>query len=128
MFAKIRQNLLIRALNLLFASLSWIRSQRVFRWSYSLIAFFAERVAKKDYYLKKIRWIKEKFDSNHPGLTVTKKILRGTNPHHRKILIKSFIINQSLVGTNKRKDFSISRQRGIDQEVILIASFHISLP
>jgi len=77
MFAKIRQNLLIRDLNLLFARLAWIRSERVFS---------------------------------------------------RKTLIKTFIINQSLVGTNKRKDFSISRQRGIDQEVILIASFHISLP
>jgi hypothetical protein len=109
MLAKIKQHLLIRAVNLLFASLSWIKNERVFRWSYSLIALLAEKLAKKDYYVKKIRWIKEKFDSNHPSLTVTKKILQGTNPHHRKTLIKTFIINQALVGTNKRKDFSISR-------------------
>jgi hypothetical protein len=109
MLAKIKQHLLILAVNLLFASLSWIRNERVFRWSYSLIALLAEKLAKKDYYVKKIRWIKEKFDSNHPSLTVTKKILQGTNPHHRKTLIKTFIINQALVGTNKRKGFSISR-------------------
>ncbi len=30
MLAKIKQDLLIRALNLLFASLAWIRSERVF--------------------------------------------------------------------------------------------------
>ena len=107
--AKVKRDLLVRAINLLFASLSWIKNERVFRWSYSLIALLAEKLAKKDYYVKKIRWIKEIFDSNHPSLTVTKKILRGTNPHHRKTLIKTLIINQALVGTNKRKDFSISR-------------------
>ena len=109
MLAKIKQHLLILAVNLLFASLSWIKNERVFRWSYSLMALLAEKLAKKDYYVKKVRWIKEKFDSNHPSLTVTKMILEGTNPHHRKTLIKTFIINQALVGTNKRKDFSFSR-------------------
>jgi len=106
MIAKIKQDLLVRALNFLFSSLSWIRNERVFRWSYSLIAWLAEKLAKKDYYVKKIRWIKEIFDNNHPSLTVAKKILRGTNPHHRKTLIKTFIINHALVGTNKRKAFS----------------------
>ncbi len=109
MLAKVKRDLLVCALNLLFASLSWIKNERVFRWSYSLIALLAEKLAKKDYYVKKIRWIKEKFDSNHPSLTVTKKILQDTNPHHRKTLIKTLIINQALVGTNKRKGFSISR-------------------
>ncbi len=107
--AKVKRDLLVRAINLLFASLSWIKNERVFRWSYSLIALLAEKLAKKDYYVKKIRWIKEIFDSNHPSLTVTKKILQDTNPHHRKTLIKTLIINQALVGTNKRKGFSISR-------------------
>ncbi len=109
MLADIKQNLLVRALNLLFGALASIRSERVFGWSYSLIALLAEKLARKDYYVKKIKWIKEKFDSNHPSLTVTKKILQDTNPHHRKTLIKTLIINQALVGTNKRKDFSISR-------------------
>ena len=101
-----KQNLFIHSINLLFAALSWVRNERVFRWSYSLIALLAEKLAKKDYYVKKIRWIKEKFDTNHPSLTVTKKILRGTNPYHRKTIIKTFVINQLLVGTNKRKAFS----------------------
>ncbi len=101
-----KQGLFIHSINLLFAALSWVRNERVFRWSYSLIALMAEKLAKKDYYVKKIRWIKEKFDTNHPSLTVTKKILRGTNPYHRKTIIKTFVINQLLVGTNKRKAFS----------------------
>lgn len=106
MFDKIKQTVLIKALNLLFAALSRIKSKKAFRWSYSLLAFFAEKLVKKDYYVEKIRWIKQLFDSNHPSLTVTKKILQGTNPHHRKTIIKSFIINQLLIGTNKRKAFS----------------------
>ena len=67
MLAKIKQHLLIRAVNLLFASLSWIRNERVFRWSYSLIAFLAEKLAKKDYYVKKIRWIKENLTATIPA-------------------------------------------------------------
>ena len=106
MLASIKQNLLIHALNLLFAALAWIKSERAFRWAYSLIALLAENLVRKDYYVRKIRWIKEKFDSNHPSLAVTKNILRGTNPHHRKTILKAFIINQCLVGTNKRKAFS----------------------
>jgi MoaA/NifB/PqqE/SkfB family radical SAM enzyme len=106
MSINLKQNLLIHTLNLLFTILSRIRSKRLFRWAYSLIAFLAEKLVKKDYYVETIRWIKELFDGNHPSLTVTKKILRGTNPHHRKTIIKAFIINQLLVGTNKRKDFS----------------------
>jgi MoaA/NifB/PqqE/SkfB family radical SAM enzyme len=106
MVFNLKQNLLIRALNLLFVFLAWIRSERVFRWSYSLIALLAEKLVKKDYYVERIRWIKGKFDSNHPSLTVTKRILRSTNPHHRKTVIRTFIINQLLVGTNKRKAFA----------------------
>lgn len=106
MLARIKQNLLIHALNVLFVTLAWIKNERVFRWAYSLIALLAEKLVKKDYYVRKIKWIKEIFDSNHPSLAVTKKILRGTNSHHRKTIIKAFIINQCLVGTNKRKAFS----------------------
>lgn len=110
--ASLKQNILIHALNLLFALLAWIRNDRVFKWSYSLIAFLAEKLVKKDYYVEKIRWIKDLFDSKHPSLIVTKTILRGTNPHHRKTIIKAFIINQLLVGTNRRKDFS-ERHNGL---------------
>jgi len=108
----VKQVLLIRSLSLLFAVLSRIRNEKVFKWSYSLIAFLAEKLVKKDYYVEKIRWIKELFDGNHPSLTVAKKILRGTNPHHRKTILRAFIINQLLVGTNKRKEFS--RKNGGD--------------
>lgn len=97
---------LIRTLNFLFLILAWIKNDRFFRWSYSLIARLAQKLVKKDYYVARIKWIKEIFDNNHPSLTVIKKILRGINPHHRKTIIKAFIINQLLVGTNKRKAFS----------------------
>jgi len=112
LLATIKQNLLVHTLNLLFASLSWIENERIFRWAYSLIAILAEKLAKKDYYVNKIRWIKGLFDRDHPSLTIAKKILRGTNPHHRKTLIKTFIINQALVGTNKRKEFA-DRNEGL---------------
>ena len=71
-----------------------------------MLAFLAEKLAKKDYYVAKIRWVKEKFHDDHPSLEATKKILRGINPNQRKTVIKTFIINQLLVGTNKRKAFS----------------------
>jgi len=76
------------------------KNESVFKRLYSLIAWLAEKLVKKDYYVKKIRWIKELFDSNHPSLTVTKKILRGTNPHHRKTIIKAFY-HQPLSGGNQ---------------------------
>lgn len=110
MIADIKQYFLVYALNMLFAALAWIRNERAFTWSYTLIAFLAEKLAKKDYYVAKIRWIKQKFDSNHPSLSVTKRILQGINPHHRKTIIKTFVINQLLVGTNKRKAFSERNQ------------------
>ncbi len=110
MLVHIKQYLLVHALNSLFAILARIRSERAFMWSYWLIAFLAEKLVKKDYYVAKIRWIKEKFDSKHPSLNVTKKILHGTNPHHRNTIIKTFVINQLLVGTNKRKAFSDKNQ------------------
>jgi MoaA/NifB/PqqE/SkfB family radical SAM enzyme len=105
MLEKIKQKLLVHLINFLFALLSWIKNERLFRWSYALLAFLSEKLAKKDYYVEKIRWIKGLFDNNHPSLAVTKKILRGINPHYRKTLIKTAIINQMLVGTNKRKEF-----------------------
>jgi len=106
MLTSLKQTVLVHAINALFSLLARIKSERVFRWSYSLIVLIAEKLVKKDYYVEKIRWIKEIFDSDHPSLSVTKKILRGTNPHHRKMIIKTFVINQLLVGTNRRKHFS----------------------
>lgn len=104
---------MVYGLNILFATLARIKNERAFRGAYSLIAFLAEKLAKKDYYIAKIRWIKAKFDENHPSLTVVKKILQSTNPHHRKTIIRTFIINQLLVGTNKRKAF-FEKNQGTD--------------
>lgn len=106
MFFKIKQSLFVHSLNLLFSFLARIKNKTIFRWVYSWIAFLAEKVAKKDYYIEKIRWIKTLFDNNHPSLTAVQKILRSTNPHHRKTILKAFIINQLLLGTNKRKQFA----------------------
>jgi MoaA/NifB/PqqE/SkfB family radical SAM enzyme len=101
-----KNRLLREAINLLFILLSHTRNERLFRLMYRLIAFLAEKLVTKDYYVEKIRWIRDMFDHDHPSLRVTKHILRGTNPHHRKTLIKTAIINQLLVGTNTRKSFS----------------------
>jgi len=102
----LKNRLLIYLINFLFILLSNIRNDRLFRWIYTVLAYLAEKLATKDYYVEKIKWIKRLFDANHPSLAVTKKILRGTNPHHRKTLIKAAILNQLLIGTNKRKEFS----------------------
>ncbi|MBW1680647.1 MAG: radical SAM protein [Deltaproteobacteria bacterium] len=106
MLSRFKQFLLVGLLSGLFGILSLIRNDSLFRRAYSAIAWLAERLVRKDYYIEKIRWIKGLFDEGHPSLQVTKKILRGTNPHHRRTIIRAFIINQLLVGTNKRKAFS----------------------
>ncbi|MFH1993087.1 MAG: radical SAM protein [Pseudomonadota bacterium] len=103
--AEIKKNCLIHAVSVLFAALARIKNKNLFRWAYTLLAFLAEKLVKKDYYVARIRWVKKLFDNNHPSLAVTQKILRGTNPHQRKTIIKTAIINQLLVGTNKRKEF-----------------------
>jgi len=105
MMRRIKNTILIHTINILFIVLARIENERLFRWVYTMLARLAEGLAKKDYYVEKIQWIKKLFDENHPSLAVTKRILRGINPHHRKTLIRTAIINQLLVGTNKRKAF-----------------------
>lgn len=102
----VKNRLLIYTINMLFIALSHIRNDRAFKWAYTVIALLAEKLVKKDYYVDKIRWIKKLFDENHPSLKVIRNILRGTNPHHRKTIIRTAVLNQLLVGTNKRKEFS----------------------
>jgi MoaA/NifB/PqqE/SkfB family radical SAM enzyme len=72
------------------------------------MTYLAEKVAQKDYYRRQIRRIRSLFESQHPALTVAKRIMQETNPLHRRKLVECFIINQLLVGTNKRKEFSES--------------------
>jgi MoaA/NifB/PqqE/SkfB family radical SAM enzyme len=39
-------------------------------------------------------------------LTIARRVLKETHPHHRKKIISNFIINQLLAGTNHRKAFA----------------------
>lgn len=67
--------------------------------------YLAEKLAKKDYYINAVRQTREMFINGHPVLEVAKRIIRDTRPNVRKKLVETFIINQLLVGTNKRKAF-----------------------
>ncbi len=67
--------------------------------------YLAEKFAKKDHYVRAIRSIRQMFMDGHPSLQVAKKILRDTHPNVRKRLVKTFIVGQMLVGTNRRKAF-----------------------
>lgn len=69
------------------------------------LTHLAERIPRKESYREKIRWIRELFKQRHPGLQVAKRIVREINSHHRKKIITTFIVNQLLVGTNRRKEF-----------------------
>ena len=69
------------------------------------LTHLAEKIPRKESYRRKIRWIRELFKQRHPGLQLAKRILKETNPHHRRKIITTFIINQLLVGTNRRKEF-----------------------
>jgi uncharacterized Fe-S cluster-containing radical SAM superfamily protein len=69
----------------------------------------AEKIPQKESYREKIRWIRTLFRTDHPGLTIAKRVLRETHPHHRKKIVSNFIINQLLVGTNRRKAFEAEK-------------------
>jgi MoaA/NifB/PqqE/SkfB family radical SAM enzyme len=69
------------------------------------LTYLAEKIPRKESYQRKIRWIRDLFRGRHPGLRLARRILNETNPHHRRKIITNFIINQLLVGTNRRKEF-----------------------
>ncbi len=73
------------------------------------LTYLAEKIPQKESYREKIRWIRTLFETDHPGLTIARRVLRETNPHHRKKLISNFIVNQLLVGTNRRKAFEAEK-------------------
>jgi len=73
------------------------------------LTYLAEKIPQKESYREKIQWIRTLFQTDHPGLTIARRVLRETNPHHRKKLISNFIINQLLVGTNRRKAFEAEK-------------------
>ena len=70
------------------------------------LTYLAEKIPQKESYQEKIRWIRTLFQNDHPGLTIARRVLNETHPHHRKKIISNFIINQLLVGTNHRKAFA----------------------
>jgi MoaA/NifB/PqqE/SkfB family radical SAM enzyme len=70
------------------------------------LTYLAERITKRDHYLRQIRKIRTLFEEGNPALEVAKRIIRQSHPHHRKRAIRTFVINQLLVGSNKRKEFS----------------------
>ena len=74
------------------------------------LTYLAEKIPKKEPYREKIRWIRTLFQSNHLGLAIAKRVLSETHPHHRKKLISNFIVNQLLVGTNRRKAFEAEKR------------------
>src|SRR4030067_1780420 len=73
------------------------------------LTYLAEKIPQKESYREKIQWIRTLFQTDHPGLAIARRVLRETNPHHREKIIKNFIINQLLMGTNRRKAFEAER-------------------
>ncbi len=73
------------------------------------LSYLAEKIPQKESYREKIRWIRTLFHTDHPALTIARRLLNETHPHHRKKIINNFIINQLLVGTNRRKAFEEER-------------------
>lgn len=73
------------------------------------LTYLAERIPQKDSYREKIRWIRTLFQTEHPALTIARRVLSETHPLHRKKLIANFIVNQLLVGTNRRKAFEAEK-------------------
>lgn len=74
----------------------------------SIIAYtyLAELITQRDHYKRAIRKIRGMFKEGHPALHVAMRIIRDTNPKQKKQLIRCFIINQLLIGSNRRKKFS----------------------
>ena len=73
------------------------------------LTHLAEKIPQKETYREKIRWIRTLFQTDHPALTIARRVLSETHPHHRKKIINNFIINQLLMGTNRRKAFEAER-------------------
>ena len=73
------------------------------------LTYLAEKIPQKESYREKIRWIRTLFQTDHPGLTIARRVLNETHPLHRKKLVSNLIINQLLVGTNRRKAFEAER-------------------
>jgi len=73
------------------------------------LTYLAERIPQKEVYREKIRWIRTLFQTDHPGLAIARRVINETHPLHRKKLVSNLIVNQLLVGTNRRKAFEAER-------------------
>jgi MoaA/NifB/PqqE/SkfB family radical SAM enzyme len=73
------------------------------------LTYLAEKIPQKESYREKIRWIRTLFQTNHPGLAIARRVLNETHSDHRKKIISNFIVNQLLVGTNRRKAFEAEK-------------------
>jgi MoaA/NifB/PqqE/SkfB family radical SAM enzyme len=73
------------------------------------LTHLAEKIPKKEAYREKIQWIRTLFQIDHPALTIARRVLKEIHPLHRKKIVTNFIINQLLVGTNRRKAFEEER-------------------
>ena len=73
------------------------------------LTYLAEKIPHKESYREKIGWIRTLFQTDHPGLTIARRVLKETHPLHRKKIVSNLIVNQLLVGTNRRKAFEAER-------------------
>jgi len=65
-----------------------------------------EMATNRDHYKRAIRNIRESWQTGHPSLRTAMKILKNTSDTHKKMIVRNFIMNQLLVGSSKRKQFS----------------------
>jgi MoaA/NifB/PqqE/SkfB family radical SAM enzyme len=75
------------------------------------LTYLAEKIPQKESYQEKIGWIRNLFQANHPALTIAKRILNETHPRQREKIINNLIVNQLLMGTNRRK--AIEEETGV---------------
>lgn len=66
---------------------------------------FAEKIPQKDSYRRKIGWIRELFQNDHPSLEIAQRILRESNSKQLEKIVQ-FVFDQFLEGTNRRKSFA----------------------
>ena len=65
-----------------------------------------ELLPKKDYYKKRISWIRNLIQQKHPSMEFPRRILKELHPNQRDKWITNLAINHLLSGTNKRKEWA----------------------
>ncbi len=98
---KIKNFTLTQAINTFLALLMRNPEKNIMRLTY-----LTEKITKRRHYLIWIRKIRRLYRMGHPTLELTKRIISFSHPHHRKRIIKAFVINHLLKGSNERKKFS----------------------